>query len=73
MYSIDGQIVKLQASDALWIYKKILDGLDSWEIDFLSEKASKGEDMRYWLEGDQTLQIPARLVLDLFNRIEETK
>lgn len=73
VYSIDGQIVRLHASDALWIYKKILDGLDPWEIDFLREKASKGEDMKYWLEGDQTLQIPARLVLDLFNRIKEAQ
>ena len=73
VYSIDGQIVKLQASDALWIYESLTKGLEPWEVDFLKDKASRGEDMHYWLEGNQTLAIPARLVLELFNRIEETK
>ena len=71
VYSIDGQIIKLQASDALWIYKKILRGLEPWEVEFLTDKASRGEDMKYWLEGSQTLAIPARLVLELFNRMKE--
>ena len=73
VYSINGQIVKLHASDALWIYRKILRGLDPFEKDYLKERAAAGEDMHYRLEGDQTLALPARLVLELFNRIEETK
>lgn len=73
VYSIDGQIVKLQASDALWIYRKILSGLYPWEEDILKKRAAAGEDMQYRLEGDQALQIPARLVLDLFNRIKEVQ
>jgi hypothetical protein len=71
VYSIDGQIVKLKASDALWIYESLSRGLEQWEIDYLSDRAAKGEDMRYWLEDNQTLVIPARLVLDLFDRMSE--
>ena len=71
VYSIDGQIVQLKASDALWIYESLSRGLEQWEIDYLSDRAAKGEDMRYWLEDNQTLVIPARLVLDLFDRMSE--
>ena len=71
VYSIDGQIVKLKASDALWIYESLSRGLEQWEIDYLSDRAAKGEDMRYWLEDNQTLVIPARLVLNLFDRMSE--
>ena len=72
VYSIDGQIVKLKASDALWIYESLSRGLENWEIEYLSEKAAKGEDMSYWLEDNQTLVIPASLVLDLFKRMSES-
>ena len=72
VYSVDGQIVKLKASDALWIYESLSRGLAQWEIDYLSDRASKGEDMRYWLEDNQTLVIPARLVLDLFDKMSES-
>ena len=71
VYSVDGQIIKLKANDALWIYEKLSNGLADWEVSFLSDKASRGEDMQYWLEDNQTLVIPARLVLDLFNRMTE--
>ena len=70
VYSVGGQIVKLKARDALWIYDSLSKGLADWEINFLSDKASRGEDMQYWLEDNQTLVIPARLVLDLFNRMK---
>ena len=72
VYSVDGQIVKLKASDALWIYESLSRGLANWEVEYLSERAAKGEDMRYWLEDNQTLVIPARLVLDLFKRMSES-
>jgi len=72
VYSVDGQIVKLKASDALWIYESLSKGLANWEIEYLSQRAAKGEDMHYWLEDDQTLVIPARLVLELFDRMSES-
>ena len=72
VYSVDGQIVKLKASDALWIYESLSRGLANWEVEYLSERAAKGEDMRYWLEDNQTLVIPARLVLDVFKRMSES-
>ena len=72
VYSVDGQIIKLKASDALWIYESLSRGLANWEVEFLSDKASRGEDMEYWLEDNQTLVIPARLVLDLFNKMSES-
>lgn len=72
VYSVNGQIVKLKASDALWIYESLSRGLENWEIEYLSEKAAKGEDMSYWLEDNQTLVIPASLVLDLFKRMSES-
>ena len=68
VYSVDGQIIKLKANDALWIYEKLSKGLADWEVSFLSDKASKGEDMQYRLEDNQTLVIPARLVLDLLQK-----
>ena len=68
-YSVDGQIVKLKAGDALWIYERLSNGLKPWEVKLLKDKAEKGEDMQYWLEDEQTLIIPARLVLDLFERM----
>ena len=71
VYSVDGQIVRLKASDALWIYESLSKGLEKWEIEFLTDKAEKGEDMHYWLEDEQTLVIPARLVLDLFDRMSD--
>lgn len=67
VYSIDGQIVKLKASDALWIYDKFTNGLKDWEVKLLKDTAARGEDMHYWLEDNQTLIIPARLVLNLFD------
>ena len=72
VYSVDGQIIKLKARDALWIYESLSRGLSDWEVGFLSDKASRGEDMEYWLEDNQTLVIPARLVLDLFNKMSES-
>lgn len=72
VYSVDGQIVRLKASDALWIYESLAKGLEDWEVKFLTEKADKGEDMHYWLADNQTLVIPARLVLDLFERMSES-
>ena len=71
VYSVDGQIVKLKASDALWIYESLSRGLSNWEVEYLSEKADRGEDMHYWLEDNQSLVIPARLVLDLFQKMSE--
>lgn len=67
VYSIDGQIVKLKASDALWIYDKFTNGIEEWEEKILKETAERGGDMHYWFD-DQTLIIPARLVLNLFDR-----
>lgn len=70
-YSVDGQIVKLKAGDALWIYEKLSNGLKPWEVELLKGRAEKNEDMEYWLEDGQTLVIPARLVLDLFERMTD--
>lgn len=72
VYSVDGQIVKLKAGDALWIYEKLSNGLKQWEVELLMDRAEKGEDMHYWLEDGQTMVIPARLVLDLFERMADT-
>jgi hypothetical protein len=72
VYSVGGQIVQLKASDALWIYERLSNGLEDWEVSFLSKKAEKGEDMHYRLEDDQTLVIPARLVLDLFEHLSDS-
>lgn len=69
VYSVGGQIVKLKAGDALWIYEKLSTGLEQWEVRLLTDRAEKEEDMKYWLEDGQTLVIPARLVLDLFERM----
>jgi hypothetical protein len=71
VYSVDGQIVKLKAEDALWIYEKLSNGLKQWEVELLMDRAEKGEDMHYWLEDGQTMVIPARLVLDLFERMAD--
>ena len=72
VYSVDGQIVKLKAGDALLIYESLSRGLKEWEIQFLTDMAEKGEDMHYPLEDGQTLVIPARLVLDLFERMSDS-
>ena len=72
VYSVDGQIVKLKAGDALWIYESLEKGLEPWEVTFLKNQAENGEDMRYWLEDRQTLVIPAKLVLDLFERMADS-
>ena len=71
VYSVDGQIVKLKAEDALWIYEKLSNGLEQWEVGLLMDRAEKDEDMQYWLEDGQTLVIPARLVLDLFEHMTD--
>lgn len=72
VYSINGQVVTLKASDALWIYESLARGLGEWEIKYLKEKAAKREDMCYRLAGAQTLVIPALLVLDLFEWISDS-
>ena len=71
VYSIDGQIVKLKASDALWLYDKLKIGIQDKEFEILQNRAAKGEDMQYRLEGDQTFVIPAQLVLDLVEQLPE--
>lgn len=71
VYSVDGQIITLKAGDALWIYNKLTNGLEDWEVDLLSKRAAEGEDMEYWLEGNQTLVIPAKVVLDLFDKLSK--
>lgn len=71
-YSVNGQVITLKAKDALWIYESLSRGLEDWEVKYLSDKAAKGEDMRYWLEDDQTLVIPAKLVLDLFKGMSDS-
>lgn len=73
VYSIGGQIIKLNASDALWVYERLSGGLSAKEIEILTERADKGEDMQYWLTDGNTLAVPARLVLDLFDRLLEDK
>lgn len=72
VYSINGQVVTLKAGDALWIYEKLAKGLDDWEVDFLKKRAAEGESMHYPLTGNQTLDIPALLVLDLFERMADS-
>ena len=71
-YSVNGQIVTLKAQDALWIYEKLSKGLKEWEVNLLTDVAARGEDMHYRLQDGQVLVIPAKLVLDLFKRMEQS-
>lgn len=72
VYSINGQIIKLKASDALWIYDAIERGLDDQDVEYLKDRAARGVDMEYRLTNRQTLVIPAVLVLDLFEWMKDS-
>lgn len=69
VYSIDGKIIELEASDVLWIYEKLSNGPEDWEIKLLNDLASKGEDIRYNFASGNTLALPASAVLELLSNI----
>ncbi len=71
VYSVGKQIIKVKAKSVLWIFEAISKGLTDWEVNYLSELAKENKDMTYWLDDHQKLVIPARLVLDLFDRLAE--
>lgn len=69
VYSIEGKIIELDASDVLWIYEKLSNGPEEWEIQLLNDLASKGEDIRYNFASGNTLSLPASVVLELLSNI----
>lgn len=71
VYFVDGKVVRLKASDALWLFDKMKIGIQDKEIKLLQNRAAKGEDMKYRLEDNQTLVVPAQLVLELFEQHPE--
>ena len=73
VYSIQGKIIELEASDVLWIYTKLSKGPMLWEIELLNSLAKRGEDIRYEFSNRQTLSVPARAVLDLLDSIKQLK
>jgi len=71
VYSIEGKIIELNASDVLWVYEKFSKGAEPWEIEVLNKHEQSGEPMVYSFS-NQTISIPAKAVLDLLNRIKES-
>jgi len=71
VYSIDGNIIELNASDVLWVYDKFSKGAEPWEIELLKKHDQSGEPMEYCFS-NQKISIPAKAVLDLLNRIKES-
>jgi len=72
VYSIEGQIIELDAADVLWVYEKFSKGAEPWEIKLLQQHAQSGEPMVYCFSNQQ-ITIPASTVLDLLKRIKETE
>ena len=70
VYSVEGRIIELEASDVLWIYTKLSQGPDQWEIDYLKSLAQKGEDITYDFN-NQEVSVPASAVLDLLDNINK--
>lgn len=71
VYSIDGKIIELEASDVLWIYGKLSEGPEEWEIRLLQDLAKTGDDIRYEFSNGNTLSLPAAAVLELLHKISE--
>lgn len=69
-YSIEGKIIELEASDVLWIYTKLSQGPEQWEIDYLKDLAKKGEDITYDFN-NQEVSVPTNAVLELLDNINK--
>ncbi|MBR5717260.1 MAG: hypothetical protein IKX59_11785 [Bacteroidales bacterium] len=73
VYSIYGRIIELDASDVLWLYTKLSEGPEPWEIDLLQGLAKEGKDIVYNFSNEQTLKVPAAAVLDFLDNIKKLK
>ena len=70
VYSLDGKIIELSASDIAWLYTKLSEGPQQWELELLNERAARGADVVYEFS-NRNVSIPAVAVLHLLDKVKE--